>query len=148
LGYRLRNAGRRILLDRDLRVKHLKKWTFWGLLKTDVLDRGIPWTELILRDQKMPNDLNLQISQRVSIGLVYLMLLYAAEHALRYGGYALLPLVTILFILLSGASLAGGVRGDDCRRGCHRALRVADSHARFDSPGGGHRAAAVPKAPL
>jgi hypothetical protein len=101
LGYRLRNAGRRILLDRDLRVKHLKKWTFWGLLKTDVLDRGIPWTELILRDQRMPNDLNLQISQRVSIGLVYLMLVYAAEHALRYGAYALLPLVTILFILLS-----------------------------------------------
>jgi glycosyltransferase involved in cell wall biosynthesis len=101
LGYRLCNAGRRILLDRDLRVKHLKKWTFWGLVKTDVLDRGIPWTELILRDQRMPNDLNLQISQRVSIGLVYLMLVYAAEHALRYGGYALLPLVTILFILLS-----------------------------------------------
>jgi glycosyltransferase involved in cell wall biosynthesis len=101
LGYRLRGAGRRILLDRGLRVKHLKKWTFWGLLKTDVLDRGIPWTELILRDQRMPNDLNLQISQRVSIGLVYLMLLYAAEHALRYGAYALLPLVTILFILLS-----------------------------------------------
>ena len=101
LGYRLRGAGRRILLDRGLHVKHLKKWTFWGLLKTDVLDRGIPWTELILRDQRMPNDLNLQISQRVSIGLVYLMLLYAAEHALRYGGYALLPLFTILFILLS-----------------------------------------------
>lgn len=101
LGYRLRHAGRRILLDRDLRVKHLKKWTFWGLLKTDVLDRGIPWTELILRDQRMPNDLNLQISQRVSIGLVYLMLVYAAEHALRYGAYALLPLVTIVFILLS-----------------------------------------------
>jgi glycosyltransferase involved in cell wall biosynthesis len=101
LGYRLRKVGRRILLDRDLRVKHLKKWTFWGLLKTDVLDRGIPWTELILRDQKMPNDLNLQISQRVSIGLVYLMLLYAAIHALRFGGYALLPLFTILFILLS-----------------------------------------------
>ncbi len=101
LGYRLRGAGRRILLDRELRVKHLKKWTFWGLLKTDVLDRGIPWTELILRDQKMPNDLNLQISQRVSIGLVYLMLAYAAFHALRFGGYALLPLFTILFILLS-----------------------------------------------
>ncbi len=101
LGYRMRRAGRRILLDRDLRVKHLKKWTFWGLLKTDVLDRGIPWTELILRDHNMPNDLNLEISQRVSIGLVYLMLLYAAIHAFRFGGYALLPLFTILFILLS-----------------------------------------------
>lgn len=101
LGYRLCKAGRRILLDRELRVKHLKKWTFWGLLKTDILDRGIPWTELILRDQKMPNDLNVQISQRVSIGLVYLMLAYAVVHAIRFGGYALLPLFTILFILLS-----------------------------------------------
>jgi len=53
LGYRMREAGRRILLDRDLRARHLKKWSFWGLLKTDVVDRGIPWTELILRDQKI-----------------------------------------------------------------------------------------------
>jgi glycosyltransferase involved in cell wall biosynthesis len=101
LGYRLRQTGRRILLDRDLRVKHLKKWTFWGLLKTDVLDRGIPWTELILRDRKMPDDLNLQISQRVSVGLVYVILAYAAVHALHFGGYFLLPLFAVLFVLLS-----------------------------------------------
>ena len=81
LGYRLRRAERRILLDRDLRVKHLKKWTFWNLVKSDVLDRGIPWTEIILRDQRLPNDLNLQISQRVSIGLVYLMVVFSALRA-------------------------------------------------------------------
>ncbi len=51
-------------------MKHLKRWTFWGLVKTDVLDRGIPWTELILRDANMPDDLNLQLSQRVSVALV------------------------------------------------------------------------------
>src|SRR5579863_2244728 len=86
LGYRLRQAGRRILLDRDLRARHLKKWTFWGLLKTDIMDRGIPWTELILRDQRMPNDLNLQISQRISVGLVFVILAYSAVHAFRFGG--------------------------------------------------------------
>ena len=101
LGYRLRRADRRILLDRDLRVKHLKKWTFWNLLKSDVLDRGIPWTELILRDQRLPNDLNLQISQRVSIGLVYLMVVFSALRAVRWGGYALVPLFAIFFILLT-----------------------------------------------
>jgi len=100
LGYRLRSANRRILLDRSLHVKHLKRWTFWSLVKSDVLDRGIPWTELILRDQNMPNDLNLQISQRVSIGLVYLMLGLACLYLLRWGGYFLAPFLAILFILL------------------------------------------------
>lgn len=101
LGYRMRQAGRRIVLDRDLRVRHLKKWSFWGLVKTDVVDRGIPWTELILRDQRMPNDLNLQISQRVSIGLVYVILAYSAVHAFRWGGQSLVPLFAMLFIALS-----------------------------------------------
>jgi glycosyltransferase involved in cell wall biosynthesis len=101
LGYRMRQAGRKILLDRDLRVRHLKKWSFWGLVKTDVVDRGIPWTELILRDQNMPNDLNLQISQRVSVGLVYVILAYSAIHAMRWGGQSLVPLFAILFIFLS-----------------------------------------------
>ncbi len=107
LGYRLRQARRRIVLDRDLRARHLKKWTFWALVKTDVLDRGMPWTELILRDHRMPDDLNIQISQRVSIALVYLILAYAAEHALRFGGAAVVPLLSILFILL-GAFWADG----------------------------------------
>ena len=107
LGYRMRQAGRRIVLDRDLRARHLKKWTFWGLVKSDVLDRGIPWTELILRDQRMPDDLNIQISQRVSIALVYLILAYSAEHALRFGGAAVVPMLAILFILL-GAFWADG----------------------------------------
>lgn len=107
LGYRMRQGGRRIVLDRELRARHLKRWTFWGLVRTDVLDRGIPWTELILRDQRMPNDLNLQISQRVSIGLVFVILAYAAEHALRFGGATLLPWLAILFIFL-GAFWADG----------------------------------------
>jgi glycosyltransferase involved in cell wall biosynthesis len=115
LGYRMRQAGRGIVLDHDLRARHLKKWTFWGLVKTDVLDRGIPWTELILRDQKMPNDLNLQISQRVSIGLVYVILAYSAVHAIHFGGASLVPLFAILFILL-GAFWADGAE--------HRSLGI------------------------
>src|SRR4051812_5651373 len=47
-GYRLVSRGRRILLRPDIEVKHLKRWTFRQMVKTDVFDRGIPWTELIL----------------------------------------------------------------------------------------------------
>ena len=99
-GYRLARAGGKIVLDRDLRVKHLKRWTFWNLVRTDVLDRGIPWTELILRDGNMPDDLNLQISQRISVSLVFLTVAVASACAFYWRGYFLIPLFAILFFFL------------------------------------------------
>lgn len=101
LGYRLVRAGRKLILDRRLLVKHLKKWTFWGLVKTDVMDRGIPWTELILRDHRMPNDLNVQLSQRVSVALVFILIGLAALIAFRWHGYFLAPLFALVFFLLA-----------------------------------------------
>ena len=71
LGYRLVHSGRKIILDPELQVKHLKRWTLVSLIRTDVLDRGIPWTELILRDHRMPDDLNLKWSQRASVALAF-----------------------------------------------------------------------------
>ncbi|MCC6862444.1 MAG: glycosyltransferase [Bryobacterales bacterium] len=100
LGYRLIRAGKKLMLDRNLLVKHLKRWTFWNLIKTDIKDRGVPWTELILRDKAMPNDLNLQISARISVALVFLLFLFATEGAIRYGGYFLTPVLGMLFFLL------------------------------------------------
>ncbi len=102
LGYRLTADGRKILLDKNLQVKHLKAWSFWRLLKTDVFDRGIPWTELILRDANMPNDLNVQISQRISVALVYLMLIAVGGMAVHFKGLFLVPLLLLLVLLLSG----------------------------------------------
>jgi len=101
LGYRLSAAGRKILLDKDLQVKHLKAWSFWRLLKTDIFDRGIPWTELILRDASMPDDLNLQISQRISVALVYLMLAAVGAMAVHFRGLFLVPLLLLVVVLLS-----------------------------------------------
>jgi len=92
-------SGCKIILDRTLVVKHLKRWTFWGLLKTDIRDRGIPWTELILRDRNMPNDLNLHLSQRVSVALVFLLLSVMMLIALKWRGYFLTPLLAVLFIV-------------------------------------------------
>jgi len=66
-GARLTAQGGRILLDPQVQVKHLKKWTFLGMLRTDIFDRGIPWTRLILRSGSMPNDLSLRANQRASI---------------------------------------------------------------------------------
>ena len=101
LGYRLVRAGRKIVLDPELTVKHLKKWTFWGLVKSDIFDRGIPWTELILRDRCMPNDLNVHLSQRVSVALVFMLLGLSTFAAVRWGGAFLVPLFALLFLQLS-----------------------------------------------
>src|SRR5207247_5732482 len=65
LGYRLRRAGHRIRLDKSLQGKHLKRWTFWSMLRTDVVRRALPWSRLILDTQHAPEDLNLRASQRL-----------------------------------------------------------------------------------
>ena len=101
LGYRLIRAQRKIILDNSLLVKHLKRWTFWNLVKTDILDRGIPWTELILRDGSMPNDLNLQLSQRVSVALVFVLIALAGTTALLSGAYLLIPFLFFIFLMLA-----------------------------------------------
>lgn len=76
LGYRLKQAGGRIKLIPQAQVTHLKAWTFVGLLKSDIRDRGIPWTELLLRQKTFTNDLNLQQRYRVSVMLVYSIVLW------------------------------------------------------------------------
>ncbi|MDQ6678347.1 MAG: hypothetical protein M3Z09_13765, partial [Acidobacteriota bacterium] len=63
-------------------------------------------TELILRDGFVPNDLNLQISQRISVALVFVVMGFAMMLAIYWRGYFLTPLFTVLFVLLSRYWLA------------------------------------------
>jgi len=67
LGYRLKQAGGRIRLVKEIQVKHLKAWTLSGLISSDILDRGIPWTQLLWRYRAFLGDLNLQTHNRISV---------------------------------------------------------------------------------
>ena len=67
LGYRLRKAGYRIRLVKTLKVKHLKRWGVVSLLRADFFYRALPWTDLILREGKFIDDLNVTMSNRVSV---------------------------------------------------------------------------------
>ncbi|MCA9511624.1 MAG: glycosyltransferase [Myxococcota bacterium] len=73
LGYRMREKGG-ARLDPDLQVTHLKRWTGRNAIYTDVVERGIPWTTLMLERGGVPNDLNLRTSQRVAAALAPLAL--------------------------------------------------------------------------
>ncbi|MBW4517911.1 MAG: glycosyltransferase [Timaviella obliquedivisa GSE-PSE-MK23-08B] len=75
LGYRLRRAGHRICLCKQVQVKHLKHWGPVNLLRAEIFYRALPWSELLWRDRQFVNDLNLQTSSRLSVVLTYSLLL-------------------------------------------------------------------------
>lgn len=100
LGVRLRKAGHRIELNKQIQVKHLKKWTLWGMLRADVRDRALPWTELILQQHHMPDDLNLRASQRVCTVLAFALLGVMTLGAWYQHGLLLLPFLGLLGLVM------------------------------------------------
>jgi GT2 family glycosyltransferase len=75
LGYRLRRAGHGIRVLKGLKVKHLKRWGVISLLRADFFYRALPWTDLILSEGKFIDDLNVTISNRVSVIFTYALCL-------------------------------------------------------------------------
>ena len=73
MGLRMHREGCRIELDATVQGTHRKQYSFWSMLRVDIVDRGVPWMELILREGRMPNDLNLRWGQRLSVILVWLL---------------------------------------------------------------------------
>lgn len=101
LGVRLRRAGYRILLDKQLQGTHLKRWTLASVIKTDVTRRALPWARLILESGGAPDDLNLKRSQRVSGVLVVLACTVAPLMALRLEWGAVLLLALTVTVSLN-----------------------------------------------
>ncbi len=113
LGYRLRRRGGEIRLLKNMRCQHLKRWTARSLLRTDIFERGVPWTVLLWREarargtsepllatgdllrlpdpalgrQPLKMDLNLQTSNRLSVALTALLLLAVLALPLAPAGW-------------------------------------------------------------
>ena len=71
LGWRMRRAGYRIRLCPAIQGTHLKQWTFRRLVHSDIFDRAVPWTQLIVRESFLPTDLNLNRRSRWSAVLAW-----------------------------------------------------------------------------
>ncbi len=71
LGWRMRREGLRVLLCSEIQGTHLKQWTFWQLVRSDIRDRALPWTKLIVREAYLPSDLNLAWESRLSAALAW-----------------------------------------------------------------------------
>lgn len=103
LGTRIRAIGARILLAPDIQVTHLKRWTFIGVVRTDLRDRGIPWARLLAHRSRMISStaLNLRWTEKLNTILVWLGLLLILASIWRRSwpllGIALLcPLTSML----------------------------------------------------
>jgi GT2 family glycosyltransferase len=124
LGYRLTAAGFQVRLDPSLRACHLKRWTVGSMIVSDIRDRGIPWTQLILRGGRFNNDLNLKSTYRACVVLAYaalaLPMLALFEPLLLIG----VPILIGTLVLLSGRYYRYFYR----QRGMWFALRVLPLH--------------------
>lgn len=75
-GYRMRAAGHRIRLCKEMQGSHLKEWKLSGMVRTDLFQRGVPWVVLIKRFTDVPADLNLNLSARAATALAGIFCLF------------------------------------------------------------------------
>lgn len=125
LGYRLREAGARIVLDPELQGKHLKRWSFGNMVRTDLRERAIPWMHLILRrgEAMQRGPLNLRVREKLytiftAIGVAATMGAFVFwNNALAYIGA-----FCVVVVLLGNAALLSWFGS---RRGFFFAVGVA-----------------------
>ena len=72
LGLRLSSEGFRIALDPSLTCTHLKAWTLFGMAKTDLFYRALPWSTLLLERRRLTNDLNTNGNGRLGVASIFL----------------------------------------------------------------------------
>ncbi len=65
LGLRVQAAGGRIVLDPTIQCKHHKSWSLRSMVMTDIFQRAVPWTQLILESHDLPATLNLDWGNRL-----------------------------------------------------------------------------------
>lgn len=125
LGGCLACTGVRIELRPELQVKHLKGWTLWSTVRTDIGLRGIPWMLLILRDGQMPNVLNVNYRCRASVALAGMAAASASLAVLRPGWALLLTTFSVLAAVWLNRGFYEFLRK---RRGAWFAMRGVGAH--------------------
>lgn len=98
-GMRLVAAGAEVRLVPSFTGRHLKRWSFWSCVMTDIRARGIPWTQLIHRRGTFTNDLNTTRILRASVGAAWLTI--AAIAATPVAGRALAVAIAALACLVA-----------------------------------------------
>jgi glycosyltransferase involved in cell wall biosynthesis len=116
-GYRMHRAGQRILLCKDLQAAHSKRYTLYGLLRSDLVGRAIPWTVLMFRHRIFRLHLNVTYGQIACVPLACAL------------PFSLLSPPVFVLLILCFCWLNRGLLGLAARsRGIPFALAVAGLH--------------------
>jgi hypothetical protein len=110
LGMRLRRQGARILLDPQVRGRHLKRWTVASMVETDFGRRGVPWMRLLLREGSGSTALNLGWRRRLSVAASVALLGSLLARRPRAAAVALLANVALDRDLYALLARRGGPR--------------------------------------
>lgn len=98
LGITLHQNGCRIHFRGEIQVTHLKRYSALSMLREDLWNRAVPWTELMLRNHIWRNDLN--TSQGSVLSVFCSWLLPVSLIFLLFGlKFALLPLSACLAMI-------------------------------------------------
>jgi glycosyltransferase involved in cell wall biosynthesis len=120
LGYRVVDSGRLIVLRRDLEGKHLKEWRLKHLLHTDICQRAMPWSRLMLERKVLTDNLNVGVGERLrallALGSVLALLFWAAGFTAVW-----LPVAALASLALANLQL---IRFFKAHRGVLFALRA------------------------
>jgi len=84
-------------LSKHIQVKHLKKWSFIVLLKTDIFRRAIPWTRFAF-EKGLPKDLNFRWTDRIAAVSVWGLLLSLCL-SVRWPWMAILSLILLSLLV-------------------------------------------------
>lgn len=101
LGYRLRRAGHRILLDKGMQATHLKRWTFASWLRTDIFCRAVPWSFLILRSRRLVDDLNVSPAERLRAVVAWALALAYALGTVSVAALAVAAVLTVVTCVMN-----------------------------------------------
>jgi glycosyltransferase involved in cell wall biosynthesis len=108
LGGRIRALGYRIVLRPDIQGTHLKRWTFTDMIRTDLWDRGVPWTRLLVQQRTMTRaaTLNLKSIERVKTLLAWVALVcFAFAAVTRELGLVIAAVVSLFAVLAASIDL-------------------------------------------
>lgn len=102
LGYKMRRNNHRIWFCGDIQASHLKGYTLWQLVRSDIVDRAIPWAGLMIRERVWRSDLNTSGGNVSSVALSALMPIAPVVLGLRWGGLATVLLICLIAVANKG----------------------------------------------
>ena len=104
-GYRMKSKGWSIHLIPTLLGTHLKEWTLGEVIRTDIFQRAIPWSQLIIEGRGPADDLNVSQTERLKAVLAGFWLLSGLAVLIPMAWQVSLGLFLLMSVVITIANM-------------------------------------------